>query len=523
MVGLLDLPLELREPILLDVILDTIQQPPDDPASAGRSEGYEVMRATGFMAKPPRDATFLKPLQHHAMSLLHVNQQIRDEVIGIMPRRLAQRVDDAKLDLLYVQNMGWNLWATWLSAPFPTNNLNTLHAQIRHFQAPRFYAPLIAHQNVSTGEDCKFWVNPESAEMLLDFLAELLRPPPGKTSTIQNLVIDVPFDPDQQDSLETRVRCSWCTDPGAGIPNNHARCRIPSGKRAALILAQALHDQLLHIYEKSPTGWRIMRHPNIIFEAIGTIHLKVGGRPFRSLNLSQVLAELPRSEEWNKRSIRRSEFFQWKRAVEEKRKTAGFTLVKSSVQEHELVGSAGIIASMLLARGESIVREVTTSPEDVEPSARQPAVNGIVAFAGKAMLVQEDGISLPGHATFYYSDDIPLWVTLPQPFAAQSVDYSHVRDYQGEYIEEQPKDGELALFKREAILFQTDSMLTTSVDSGEATFYGPAEEGNTEQPFAIEEDSPQAGDQRGLCGTGFSSVSPSQGTLAGLRRVRSVA
>lgn len=517
MVGLLDLPLELREPILLDVILDTTQQPPNDPASAERSEGYEVMKTNGYCTEP-WGHIHCKPLQRHAMPLLHVNQQIRDEIIDLMPRKLAQRVDDAKLDVLCVEEVGRDLWATWLSAPFPTNNLNTLHAQIRDFQIPSSSARLIMHQKGSIGKDCKYWVNLENAEMLLRFLADFLRPRTGTTSihksqriasadgnqltnrTIQNLTIDIPFDPDQQDSLKARIRCSWCTDPGGDISTNHARCRIPSGKRAALIFAQFLLKQLLHMFETVSIGWRRRSFLRIIFEAIGTIHLKVGGRSFGSLNLSQILAELPRSEQWNGCSITRSEFFQWKRAAEEERKTAGFTMVNPSVQEHELVGSAGIIASMLSARGESIVRDVTIPQEDVEPSARQTAVNGRVAFTGKSMFIQEDGSSLPGHTTFYYSADMPLWVPVQRPFAGQPADYPHVRDCEEEYIEEQPKDGELVLFKRDAILFRPDN-LATSVDSGEATFYGTAEERNTEQPFAIEEDSPQAGDHRGTCGT----------------------
>ncbi|KAI7788251.1 hypothetical protein LA080_012318 [Diaporthe eres] len=478
MVGLLDLPLELREPILVEVILDTTQQPPNDPASAERSEGYEVMRTSGCKAEP-WGLVHCRPLQRHAMPLLHVSQQIRDEVIELMPRRLAQRVDDAKLDVLYVEefsrNLGFcpNLWVTWLSAPFPTNNLNTLHAQIRDFQIPisSSWARLIWHHNVSIGEDCKYWVKPESAEMLLKFLAEFVRSRKGKTSihktqrisgsggsqpanrTIENLVIDIPFDLDQQDSLEARVRCSWCTDTGDNISNNHAHCRIPSGKRAALIFAQSLHKQLLHILETAPTGWRWMSFLRKIFLAIGTIHLK-----------------------WN--DISRAEFFQWKRAAEEERMTAGFTLVKPSVQEHELVGSAGIIASMLSARGESLVREVTTSSEDVAPSGRQPAANEAVAFSGKAIWVQEDGSALPGNATFYQHTNMgPWWGGFS--WIVHPADYRHEIEYQEEYIEERSRDGELILFTGEAILFWADNIEGTII-SGEATFYCQGEEGSME-------------------------------------------
>lgn len=457
------------------------------------------------------------------MSLLHVNQQIRDEVIDIMPRRLAQRVDDAKLDLLYVQNIGWNLGATWLSAPFPTNNLNTVQAQIRNFQVRESLSERIIHPTVSIGQDCNYWVYSDCASMLLNFLADSLQTRPGNNSiyatqktagadgsqavnlTIQNLVINIPYELDQLDSLETRVRCSQCTDADADILNNHLHHRIPSGKRSALILAQSLRKQMLHIFETAPTGWRAMTFPKIVFECIGTIHLKVQGKLFGSLDLSQLLAKLPRSEEWHEHSISRAEFFQWKRAAEEKRKTAGFPLVKPSVQEHELVGSAGIIASILSTRSENLVREVTTSSEDVAPSARQPAANQAIPFTGKAVFVQEDGSRLPGNAIFYHDGNRATWAS-PLWFA-QPIDYPDEIEYQGEYIEElgeyiekPPKDGELVLFTGEAILFQSDNIATT-ITSGEATFYGPAEEGGTEQPGPIEADSLQTGHYSGTCGT----------------------
>lgn len=436
-----------------------------------------------------------------------------------MPRKLAHQIDDAKLDVLYVERMGRNLWTTWISAPFPTNNLSTLHAQIRDFQIPYSFIRHIGHPTVSIEQDCKFWVNPESAEMLLKFLAEFLHPRTGKTSihktqrtagangsrpasrTIQNLVIDIPFDLDQQDSLETRVQCLWCAGPDEDI-NNNARRRIPSGKRAALIFAQSMHKQLLHIFETAPTGWCAERFPRIIFEAIGTIGLRVGGRLFGSLNLSKILAELPHSEEWNEHSIRRAEFFQWKRAAEEKRKTAGFTLVKHSVQEHELVGSAGIIASMLSAREESLVREVTTI---LAPSARSPAANEAVAFTGAAIFVQEDGSGLPGNATFYQAADRAPWARLL--WLGQPLDYLDEIGYQeeyieqpGDYIEEQPKDGELVVFTGEAILFRSDNIANT-ITSGDATFYGPAEDGGTEKPGPIKADSLQARNYGVTCGT----------------------
>lgn len=198
------------------------------------------------------------------------------------------------------------------------------------------------------------------------------------------------------------------------------------------------------------------------------------------MDLSEILAKKPRSEEWNENGVSRADFFQWKRLAEERRKTAGFTMVKSSVQEHELVGSAGIIAGMLSKRAQSLVREVSKFSEDVAPSARSPAANERVAFTGKAVFVQEDGSSLPGNATFYQ----PLAYVPPRPgtfsqWPREPV-LSHGRGtyYAGRHIEEQPNDGKTALFKGEAIIFAANSTEVT-ITSGEATFYGSAEEGRT--------------------------------------------
>lgn len=508
MVGLLDLPLELREPILLEVILDTTQKPPDGPLSAELSGGYEVLNITDSWVNIHR-----KHLQRHSMPLLQVNQQIRDEVVDLMPRNLGHRADDAKLDFLFVEDFHRHLWGTWLWAPFPTSNLNTLHAEIRSFQiANSITIPLIqlTHPIANVGQDCKTWVDSQCAAKLLNFLVDFLQPRKGEVSmyttqrvegaagsqianrTVQDLAINIPFEPDQQESLETRVRCLWCTSASAGVSSNDIHRSMLSGRRAALILAQSLHNQLLHLFETPPTGWPLDNFSRIIFEAIGTIHLKVAGTPFSSIDLSKILAKIPGSEEWNENGVSRAEFFQWKRLAEERRKIAGFTMVKSSVQEHELVGSAGVIASMISTRSQGLGRNVTIFSEKVAPFTRIPAVNERVAFTEKAVFVQEDGSSLPGKATFYEPTPVPMMpVVVPRWWTPLSG--GHEMHRVEKHIKEQPRDGEIVLFKGESILFR-DRWIETTITSGEATFYGPAEEGRTDQSGAIEVDSPHVGD-----------------------------
>lgn len=509
MVGLLDLPLELREPILVDVILNTTQQRSEDMHSVINDLRYNYVVIKSHNYETPGPIRF-RPLTGHAMSLLHINQQIRDEVIELMPRRLGHRKDDAKVDLIYVDEVQWDcttsLYATWLSAPFPTNHLNTVHAQIRDVQSPSCPALSHPHPRVSVGQDCKFWVDTQSAGMLLNFFARSLVAEWGDASiyevqsisgvvgsrtvnrTIQNLVVDIPFERDQQESLETPVRCQWCPGAHKGISKIDAHRMIPSGKRAALLFAECLQRQLLHIFDSAPKYWRANTFPCIIFERIGTIDLNVQGILFGRLDLSQILANLPRSEEWTGPAFSRAEFFEWKRATEEKRKLAGFRVVRPSVQEHQLARSAGLIASILAARDGCLVRKVASLSDGGTPSPRQPARNEKVAFTGNALFVQEDGIELPGKVTFYSSTDA-TWENMRLEFRRPRSDSSILSDVNPEDLEppnlvEQPKDEEIVLFKGEAILFQSDKINST-ITSGDAIFYGHAEEASTEQSGSI--------------------------------------
>lgn len=508
MVGLLDLPLELREPILLYVILDTIQEQPEDPDSARRDGGYQVMAKTGMMTDFWRKI-LSKPLPGHAMPLLLVNGQIRDEIIKFMPELLGHRVDDAKVDVLFVDDRGWSLWATWLSAPFPTNNLNTLHAQVREFQTLESVSIDSLHPNLSINDDCKYWVYYQCAGMLLHFLTGWLRPRRGEnpiyeaqttrdgdesrttSRTIQNLVIDIPVEPDPQDSLEERMRCMRCPVPGGNFGNGHYHRWIPSGRRAALIFAQSLHKQLLDVFETAPKRWKSasLSFPKIALESIGTIRLNVTGRLFARMDLGQILAKLPLNEEWEVDGFGRAEFFQWKRAAEEKRKSSGFPPVSDSIQEHELAGSAGFIASILFARGESLVREVTIPSEDEPPSAGQPELDERVVFTGSAMLVQEDGDIFPGNATFYSFIYTPVYTADFQRAHQTRRPSQWCRlHYPLDPGVLRPQDGELVLFTGEAILFRTGP--TTSIISGQATFYGRAGETISEHPGSIKVVSP---------------------------------
>lgn len=490
MVGFLDLPLELREPILFDVVLDTTQPRPEDLNSLEHDPSYRRTTEDDYSDVGP-GSIFCRPLQHHALPLLHVNQQIRAEVISLVSRRLGQRIDDAKVDVVYADGLSWNtpaLYATWLSA-FPINHLNTAHAQIRHVQLNSFVEIYCPHQMSNPSQNCHSWVLPQSAAMLLNFLAQTVSMQDGNASIhgprsivdanehqksdrkIFNLVIDIPFEHDKQDSLKARVRCSRCITGTFEWPTIHTYSMIPSGKRAALLFAQSLHIQLQRVFAMALEHCHASSTTSIIFERIGTIDVKVQGKLFGSFDLSQILANLPRSENWIQGYPSRADFFEWKRAAEKKRKTAGFKVVKHSIQEHELAGASGLIASILAARDEALVQKIPTLPDDTMPSTSQPAGDEVVAFAGDAVFVQDDGIKLPGHATFFSSELI--WRYRIDPSTLPDVD---PRDLE---LKEPLEYGELVLFKGEAVLFQSDKH-DFKITSGNATFYGRAENGSTE-------------------------------------------
>lgn len=496
MVGLLDLPLELREPIFLDLILQTTQQPPENPPSASRSNTYGLVRGLPVLKKT--GDVFCKPLQNHALPLLHINQQIRDEVIDLVSRRLGQRIDDAKVDVMYLAHEG--LWATWLSVPFPTAHINTLHARLRNFHArhrntDRLLAYCGTHDSRNQGS-CS-GVDVQNAGMLCDFLVAFLRGHERRSlsavsqssssrcayrnfgRTVKKVVVNVDFDSEWDAEQETpqypltgaKMILDFArSDDEEEISNMACHRMVPTTKRNALAVAESLYQQLLKVFDVQPEYPRNARSfPNIVIENVGAIDIKVGGRPFRSLDLGQILADLPRKEEWRHQNLRRSEFFKWKRIAEEKRKTAGFEVVRSSVHEHELVGSAGLIAGMLSKRRESLVRDVAAVPEDAASSSTQPARGEMVAFTGKALLIQEDGNSLPGSATFYCPTS-PIWRTIYLHIQnGQPVDETSEPNHPVQHIAEVPRDGELVLFKGEAILLPANE-----ITSGNATFYGRA-------------------------------------------------
>lgn len=520
MVGLLDLPLELREPILLDVVVDTIEKQPETPFELSKFKGYRTVFTHGGL--------FCKSLRRDARALLHINQQIRAEVVDLVLRKLAQRTDDARLDLVFEDrtNGPFNLWATWLSAPFRAYHLHTLHTQVRYLQVKkagtRTNFPHVFR--LSNTEDCCEWANGPTADRLLWFLAESLRTEAGKASihrgrrktrstitggdrlslrTIQKLAIDIPVDPISPNSRNKPVRCMECHQTYEGTSLR----MVPSGKRAALLLAKSMHKILmwnLHDVAGTPEYYHGTDF-RPIFERIGTIDLNVDGRLFENINLSQLLAETPLGEQWLDSPFRRTNFFDWKRAAERQRKAAGFKSVNTSVQECHLAGPAGLIGSILAARDDSLLGEFIGPSEKNVETPGQPAADEQVAFTGKAVLVHEDGSKLSGDATFYCPSDMS-WedsqsdsstdsstdtISLgppPKPFSDLQNCLQPSAAYDNFCNEfsvgkplpgDRPRKGELVLFEGEAIVFPEARFET--IISGDATFYGRAEEVDAKQ------------------------------------------
>lgn len=233
---------------------------------------------------------------------------MRDEVIDLILRRLGQQIDDAKFD--FMDSEGEGLWATWLSAPCRTIYLNVMHLQLRKFAILTF--------------DGASEVYSITSERLCEFIAGF-----GcrkGNQLIQNLSLDIPFD------SEPWIKHHWT--PDFEITDEHW-CNLPSTKHSALDFARRVHEPLLRTLDSTDEYCFDCTFRNAVFEQIGTIDMNMDGTPLHSLDLGQILMELPRNEEWIEAPLRRLEFFDWKRTVEQKRKTAGFEVMSPSIQEHE--------------------------------------------------------------------------------------------------------------------------------------------------------------------------------------------
>lgn len=276
---------------------------------------------------------------------------------------MGQRIDDAKIDFMYLRCEG--LWATWLCAPFTTRHLNTVHAQLRKFGGCKLFGPAAwarARLWSITGGFETLTSTDLSGDLdvlrLLNFLTSFLRgmassqeiPSFNSSSgrrdvirTIQNLSINILFDCERRNQ-------SWLAEPNSASTNNHQHIRdvlqhMAVSKDDAFESAELLHEHLLKVFDLVRKKVRGMTFPARILENIGTIDIKVGGVPFRNLDLAQILADLPRHETWTgiDSEFTRSEFFEWKRSAEEKRKKAGLRVASASIQEDEIVQSAGIL------------------------------------------------------------------------------------------------------------------------------------------------------------------------------------
>ncbi|POS75212.1 hypothetical protein DHEL01_v206396 [Diaporthe helianthi] len=506
MVGLLDLPLELREPILLDVIFDTIKQQPAQPPTLDEAVIGDYRCVQVFeRGRNGSVLSFCSSLKRHAMSLLHVNQKIRNDVISFVLPGLAQHTNDAKLDIIIKKGphpRPVSLWATWLSAPFPAYHLNTLHMQIRYFQD---HVSWEHHPSriLRSVKDCDSWIDYGTADMLLRFVAEQTKAhgasiherqritiTKGRLKshrTIQKLVIDIPVDPNVPTSRGERVYCSGCLPNTTSTWDEANFCMVPTGKRTALILAKFLREKLLEIFHSVAES---LEQPDyttirIIFERVGTIDLNVHGRLFESINLGQILAKSPRTEyRWGPfLAGGRADFFAWKRAAEDQRMAAGFEPVNHSMQEHELSGPLGLIGSILSRRVDSIL---VKDPGDDVPPARQRVPRDPVVFTGKAALIQEDGTRISGDATFHRPAMFVLGNMLFVDLGFDTFDtYGEVpllsdsdssfSGIRGEEVREE----EIEIFKAEAIVISTYDFEETII-SGDAIFYGSAK-ASTEQ------------------------------------------
>lgn len=315
--GLLDIPVEIREQILNDY-LDTYRaEAPLNPASSfhGRqSHSY--------------DHVFYTKTQNPALSVLLVNKQLHVEMKDVLRHKRSQK-GNYELDIMYVKDSG--LWPTWLSVPTLTTDIDTIHATFRLFNLPDNIPKEMKYRNMWLGGDggppSGVWV---FYKMFTRFLEQNIGPWPcrieeeAQSITVQRLVLDVvtPAEPDILPLASTSRR------PTVDYMGRFFLKAENESTPAVRIFANFIRREIgaLLCMGYHTTGYGEMLH-----ERFGTIEIRVNGEEYHKWDLSDVFARLPLSDDqWGTFSAvqRKASYRHWKTDTAEKRRKAGFKVVE---------------------------------------------------------------------------------------------------------------------------------------------------------------------------------------------------
>ncbi|CAM1500627.1 Fc.00g097890.m01.CDS01 [Cosmosporella sp. VM-42] len=315
--GFLEIPIEIREQILSEFLDISKAECPINPTSAINDR------------KPlPHKHIFFKKMQNPTVPLLLANKQLFGETKGLLSRKRSQRANYA-IDIMYVKNSG--LWSTWLSAPFLTTDIGTVHTTFRLFNQPNNLPSEMNFPNMWRGGDggppSGVWI---FYHMITQFLDQKIGPWPlraeteAETITVQRLVLDV-LTPVEPDILSL---AAFPHRPGHDWMDRARRTRNESKGLPAQVFADFIKREIGGLL---CMGYYTTGYGDILHERFGIIEIRVGGEPYHSWDVSEIFSKLPlNDDQWGTFSMaeRKASYRKWKLEAAEKRRRAGFRLIE---------------------------------------------------------------------------------------------------------------------------------------------------------------------------------------------------
>lgn len=354
-------PIEIRGPILELALLADTTKPPDDAIGLTRelrkvpleedggtskrgstiiAGGYVHLKKTSSWGGSCSLPVFYRPgtFSDTALPLLLVNRQIYAET----KRILAREADHTtwKADVMFVKDVG--LWTTWLSASRFFSKVDTVHAQVRAFNAPETLDPAFIRDHLwrgcCGGPPVGVW---GFYDLLMGVLEGIIGPfsrrgeidrpirhedrpsNDARVMTVNRLVLDcisskeeniMPLNPNGWGFSHVL----WARDQDSALPEQ---------KRAAFALANFCDCYLERLMRPFKEDVKFSKG---LFERVGEILIQVDGEPYEHFDLSDFLVELSwrKEEHWEPyRLALVDSAFQWKEEAIERRRRAGFRVV----------------------------------------------------------------------------------------------------------------------------------------------------------------------------------------------------
>ena len=360
MPSLLDLPRELRDIIIADV-LNTPRMPPAAPSKTNRADFIDFdhkatieTRGHGHMGAIYHEQRGTQGIFYSQVSLLLTNRQISVETKSVMKSRMRSARSssvDYILDLSVQNEM--DLYPTWLQVPVITNRVSTLYVNVRLFGhlLPEEDAARFTNDGRVSGLRCSFYsllerflqygpadkkpYIPEHTYGSVRFPLAGHYESEDHNVTVRNLILnfesaesELPFESGNRYGW-SRFRRRHCdsylgSDPREGPGNRDKYTTRPEW--LAKFLAMEINYLLNMTFHTS-------RYGVLLHERIGTIRFLVDGKLAYEYDLPRRLAELRKSHpsevfgEVHFHHDRVYLFWEWKKKTLEWREQVGLPVL----------------------------------------------------------------------------------------------------------------------------------------------------------------------------------------------------